>query len=104
MGPLEGAGTGCWDWAGGFAACPLAGARATGGTSACSGIPFNIMEIYVVNDTNRKIGSQPQFIFVGGKRSYMHHSKQLVVLTPLCMCECLPHIVTVFHFVRTINL
>lgn len=83
MGPLEGAGTGCWDWAGGFAACPLAGARATGGTSACSGIPFNIMEIYVVNDTNRKIGSQPQFIFVGGKRSYMHHSKQLAVLTSL---------------------
>ena len=41
FGPLLGATTGCGARAGGFAALPLAGPWATGGTSACSGIPWN---------------------------------------------------------------
>jgi hypothetical protein len=43
FGPLLGATTGCGARAGGFAALPLAGpwtTWATGGTSACSGIPW----------------------------------------------------------------
>jgi hypothetical protein len=42
FGPLEGTAAGCagcGGWAGAFAGDPLAGTRATGGTSACSGIP-----------------------------------------------------------------
>ena len=90
FGPPLGGAAGCWAWAGGFTATPLAGPWATGGTSACSGIPWyynpntKLTTTILVNKENKtsvsKIHLQPTKV-----------SQKEEMLTLLSVQKCWSH-------------